>query len=292
MGHTSYCVSTRALRAADYGYHTKAINDVFVQNKERKIHDSMKPQGVTKREACDSEAHPNTVAVIVGLDFTGSMLKIPHELVKDGLPTLMSNLIQHGTKDAAVLFLGLGDHECDRAPLQVSQFESGDAELDMWLTRSYIEGNGGGNAGESYLLAWYFAAFHTEIDCFKKRGQKGFLFTIGDEPNLKNLPASAVKELMGVGQAKSYTDVELLEAAQKMYNVYHIVVLHTYQARQSMEHYWTPLLGQHCIGVNSADEVANTISEIVNQNQSAPSKAAVKPEVKAEKPGVKAEEML
>ncbi len=279
MGHTSYSVAERSSRAFFAGYHTKSADDIFTQNKARKIHDSMKPQGINKREAFDSENHPNTLAVICALDFTGSMRQIPHELIKDGLPTLMSNLIQKGAKDAAVLFLGIGDHECDRAPLQVGQFESGDAELDMWLTRSYIEGKGGGNAGESYLLAWYFAAFHTDIDCFKKRGQKGFLFTIGDEPNLKNLPASAVKEIMGVGQAKSYTDVELLEAAQKMYNVYHIVVLHTSQARSSLTHYWHPLLGQNCIGVNSPTDVADTISNIVNQHidNSSPGQASPKP---------------
>jgi hypothetical protein len=72
-----------------------------------------------------------------------------------------------------------------------------------------------GNAGESYLLAWYFAAFHTRTDAFEKRNQKGILFTVGDEPCLKVLPASAIREIMGTGQ-QTYTHYELLEEAQKI----------------------------------------------------------------------------
>src|SRR5690606_5631209 len=99
----------------------------------------------------------------------------------------------------SVLFLAIGDHETDSAPLQVGQFESGDAELDLWLTRTWLEGKGGANSGESYLLAWYFASKFTKLDSLDKRGQKGFLFTIGDEPGLSILPKRAINEIMNDG---------------------------------------------------------------------------------------------
>lgn len=34
---------------------------------------------------------------------------------------------------------------------------------------------------ESYELAMYFMARHTSIDCYEKRGKRGYLFMIGDE---------------------------------------------------------------------------------------------------------------
>lgn len=223
MGGTRYDLGARLSRAEAAGYGKKSASEIFTQNSLHMAHESMNPNGITFREARDSEVHPNTVPIILGLDVTGSMGHIPHELIKDGLPKLMGGIIQGGVPDPALLFLGIGDHECDRFPLQVGQFESGDEELDMWLTRTYIEGGGGGNAGESYLLAWYFAAFHTKTDAFEKRGQKGLLFTVGDEPGLKTLPASAIKEIMGQGQ-QTYTHLELLAEAQKKYDVYHISV--------------------------------------------------------------------
>ncbi|ABQ03787.1 hypothetical protein [Flavobacterium johnsoniae] len=261
MGGTRYDFGAREDRAKKVGYASKSASEIFTQNALRKAHESMNPNGVIFREARDSEVHPNTVPIILGLDVTGSMGHIPHELIKEGLPKLMGGIIQGGVPDPALLFLGIGDHECDRYPLQVGQFESGDEELDMWLTRTYIEGGGGGNAGESYLLAWYFAAFHTKTDAFEKRGQKGLLFTVGDEPGLKTLPASAIKEIMGQGQ-QTYTHLELLAEAQKRYDVYHISVLHSGQAINA-DVEWKELLGQNCLSIEDHREIPNVIKKII-----------------------------
>lgn len=261
MGGTRYDFGAREDRAKKVGYASKSASEIFTQNALRMAHESMNPNGVIFREARDSDVHPNTVPIILGLDVTGSMGHIPHELIKEGLPKLMGGIIQGDVPDPALLFLGIGDHECDRYPLQVGQFESGDKELDMWLTRTYIEGGGGGNAGESYLLAWYFAAFHTKIDAFEKRGQKGLLFTVGDEPGLKTLPASAIKEIMGQGQ-QTYTHLELLAEAQKRYDVYHISVLHSGQAINA-DVEWKELLGQNCLSIEDHREIPNVIKKII-----------------------------
>lgn len=261
MGGTRYDIRARLSRAEAAGYGKKSAGEIFTQNALRMAHESMNPNGVLFREARDSDVHPNTVPIILGLDVTGSMGHIPHELIKDGLPKLMGGIIQGGVPDPALLFLGIGDHECDRFPLQVGQFESGDEELDMWLTRTYIESGGGGNAGESYLLAWYFAAFHTKTDAFEKRGQKGLLFTVGDEPGLKTLPASAIKEIMGQGQ-QTYTHLELLAEAQKRYDVYHISVLHSGQAINA-DVEWKELLGQNCLSIEDHREIPNVIKKII-----------------------------
>ncbi|WP_299677929.1 hypothetical protein [uncultured Tenacibaculum sp.] len=264
MGGTRYNLSKRALKAQKEGYASKSINEIFKQNRERRAHNSMNPNGVDFREARDSEVHPNSFPVILALDVTGSMGHIPHDLIKEGLPKLMGGIIQNGAEDVALLFLGIGDHECDSYPLQVGQFESGDEELDMWLTRTYIESGGGGNAGESYLLSWYFAAFHTRTDAFEKRNQKGILFTIGDEPNLKHLPASAIQEIMGSGQ-QTFSEMELFQEVQKKYDVFHISVNHSGRAIQA-EKGWKQLLGDNCISVSDYRTIPEVITKVVCEN--------------------------
>lgn len=261
MGYSTYSTSDRSIRSTTEGYSTKSVNQIFTQNAKREMHESMNPNGVENRECLDSVEHPNATPIQLYLDVTGSMGHIPHEMIKDGLPTLMGSLIQNGVNDAALMFGAIGDHECDRCPLQVAQFESGDAELDMWLTRTYLEGRGGGNAGESYLLAWYFAANHVKTDAFDKRKQKGFIFTIGDEPCLRNLPMSAVKDIMGStakGQS-TYTRDSLLKLAQETNHVYHIHVDHG----RSCDNWWKEALGQNLIEVSDHTTISKVISDII-----------------------------
>ena len=266
MGGGFYDDDSRSVRAHSLGYFSASADDTFQQNRKRAIHESMMPQKAKIREACDSENHPFTVPIILGLDVTGSMMDIPLMLIKNGLPTLMSNLIQKGVKDAALLFIAYGDHVYDRGPIQIGQFESGDEELDMWLTRTWLEGGGGGNEGESALLTWYFAATHTKIDSFDKRGEKGFLITISDEPGLSNLPGSEIRNLFEDEQARNYSDEELLKIVSEKYNVYHIHVEHGSSTRTAANNYWKNILGQNCIVTNDYNEIPNIVTRIVVDN--------------------------
>lgn len=261
MGYTSYSNSDRGARAMTSGYATKAANDIFLQNKEGKTHESMLPRGIKFRECRDSETHPFTVPIQLYLDETGSMGRIPHELIKDGLPTLMSSLLENGVKDASLMFAGIGDHLRDGSYLQVGQFESGDKELDMWLERVYLEGNGGGNGGESYMLAWYFAAFHTIHDAWEKRGKKGFVITVGDEPCHRTLEIGAVRHMMGesaVGEV-NYDWMELLEKARQKNHVYHIHIDHG----SAPDSRWKEALGKNFVVITDHKAVARTISDII-----------------------------
>jgi len=265
MGYTSYSSSSRSVRAASAGYATKSASDIFTQSKERKIHESMEPSKALLRESRDSEAHPNSIPIIIALDTTGSMLDIPMHLVREGLPKMVGNIIQKGFPDPQILFLGVGDHECDRAPLQIGQFESGDEELDLWLTRTYLERGGGGNGGESYLLAHYFAANHTVMDCLEKRGQKGILVTIGDEAGLHSLPKRSIQEIMGKEVQGSYSDDNLLDLAKEKYDVYYIHIDHNGGDARA-ERYWQGKLNENCIIVNDYEKVGDTISTLVVRN--------------------------
>jgi hypothetical protein len=110
-------------------------------------------------------------------------------------------------------------------------------------------------------LAWYFAANHVVTDAFEKRGQKGFVITIGDEPCLKNLPVSAVKGIMGntaVGQGNT-TREELLDAARRQNHVYHIHINHGRQCDPA----WRELLGENLIETTDYRTISRVISDLI-----------------------------
>jgi hypothetical protein len=282
MGGGTYSLASRSIRADNMGYATKSASEIFQQ---KNINNAMDPNGIVVREARDSKEHPNSLPIILALDVTGSMGSIPHFLVKNGLPTMMDTIIKAGVPDPQVLFMGIGDHEWDQAPLQVGQFESSDELLDKWLTDLWIEGNGGGNNGESYLLAWFFASRYTITDSLEKRDKKGILVTIGDEPTLKELPAKAQKHIMGDGQYSNITAAELLDKAREKYDVYH---LHLNQGsngtRQDVKDGWKQLMGDNVIYVQRREEVAQIISDLVTEREGTTdsSKKEAKSETKEE----------
>lgn len=243
---------------------TNSIDQNFKQNVERKAHDSMKSQGITLREARDSDIHPNTFPVIIALDLTGSMQEIPQNLIQTGLPTIVSESIQGGIQSPAILFLGIGDHEFDKFPLQVGQFESGDVEMDLWLSRTYIEQGGGHNDGESYGLAHYFAANYCKTDHFEKRGLRGLLITIGDEPNLQAYPGRIFNEIMGGNaQVGGLSDKDMLQMAQKEWNVIHINPRHGEDDWRGTVPYWKGLLGQNYIGLEDYTQIPKAITDLI-----------------------------
>ena len=74
------------------------------------------------RECCDSEEHPNTIPVILGLDVTGSMGGVAVEVAKK-LNVVMTSLYEK-VADVEFMIMGIGDLAYDLAPIQSSQFES------------------------------------------------------------------------------------------------------------------------------------------------------------------------
>jgi hypothetical protein len=238
----------------------KSADEIF----SAKASDLMRPFGVKMRESRDSDAHPDSLSLAVFLDVTGSMGRIPEIMVKEKLGTLMNTLITHGILHPQILFGAIGDHVSDSYPLQIGQFESGTDDLDKWLTEIFIEGGGGGQIMESYLLGWLFCARHTSIDCFEKRGQKGFLFTIGDEASWDNLDAKRLKDLMGYPEVSTVSDRQLLEEAQRSYHVFHIHINEaSYKDDPSVLGYWRKTIGERLIVLNDYNAIAETIASTV-----------------------------
>lgn len=244
----------------------KSTDAVFAS---RGIDKDLNPFGVTVRESRDSDLNPKSTAVIVGLDVTGSMGMIADALARKGLGTMVEEILaRKPVSDPHLMCMGIGDVLYDRAPLQVTQFEA-DIRIARQLEKLWLEKGGGGNSCESYNLPWYFAAMHTAIDCFEKRGKKGYLFTVGDEEPPLDLPAAAVARFIG-DRTRDFDSRELLTLVGRMYHVFHVIVEEGSHARhdpRGVRNRWAELLGQRVIGLSDHTQLAEVIVSAIEVNE-------------------------
>jgi len=218
--------------------HDAAIKSGAVENK---VHDKLNPFKVN-RESRDSDAHPNSVAIGVIFDVTGSMHSVPRQL-QAKLPQLMGLLLRKDyVRDPQILFGAVGDYFSDRVPLQVGQFESG-VEQDDDLTKLVLEGGGGGSYQESYQNALHFFAHHTSIDCFEKRGKKGYLFIIGDEMPYDVSTRGELSKILGDEVQADVPIADLIRVAQEKYHVFFIIPKGTsHYSDPKLKNRWSELL--------------------------------------------------
>lgn len=247
----------------------KSAEEVFTN---RRLKDSLNPALFEFRESCDSEANPNSRPIIMAVDVTGSMGMIADYIAGKGLGDLMEGILDTSpVADPHLMFMAVGDVMSDSAPLQVSQFEP-DIRIAQQLVDIFLEGRGGGNNTESYDLPWYFAAKRTKIDCFDKRGKKGYLFTMGDEMPPNGLTIRDLSRVFGPGLAeqKDYTAAELLEMAKEKYEVFHILVEEgSYARRRPGRVYdqWFSLMGNRVIGLSKHKHISEVVLAVIRVNE-------------------------
>ena len=216
MGGGSYKASDWTKLKTSRKIDSSSVDQIF---KSRKMDDKFNPKFIQVREARDSEEHPNSTPIAIGVDVTGSMGYLSSEIIKNSLNELMKKL--YSTKlveDPQLMFAAIGD-TTDEAPLQVTQCES-DIRIAEQLMELWIEG-AGGDSPEDYQLLWYFLAKHTDIDCFNKRGKKGFCFTIGDAAFHDSVTGGNIKAIFN-DDAKLYRTSELAKMASEKYELFHI----------------------------------------------------------------------
>ncbi len=225
----------------------------------RAVHPKMDPRNVT-RESRDSAAHPQSVAVGVVFDVTGSMGGIPVMLQKK-LPQLLGLLLRKGyVTDPQILFGAVGDFFADSVPLQIGQFESG-IEMDDDLGRLYLEGGGGGSYEESYQDALYFFARHTVIDCFEKRKKKGYLFVIGDEMPYGVATRKELRRVVGDDVPEDLSVEDVIREARARYHVFFVIPRGaSHGADPALRKRWTELLGaENVLMLDDPGAVCETI---------------------------------
>jgi hypothetical protein len=234
---------------------------------ERRVHEKMDPCGVKWRESRDSEAHPESRAVAVLFDVTGSMGRVPRVL-QQNLCQLMNLLLDKGyLAHPQVLIGGIGDATCDRAPLQVGQFESG-IEIDEDLAKLWLEGGGGGQMTESYELAMYFMARKTAIDCLEKRRRRGYLFLIGDEMPYRFVRRSEVAGLLGDRLEADIPVAEIIGELEARYDTYFILPnLTSYYDNPKIHRCWTSLLGEKVLRLDDPQGISDLIAAVIGMNE-------------------------
>ncbi len=225
----------------------------------RVVHDALNPSGVGVRESRDSDEHPQSLAIAVLFDVTGSMGSVPRVL-QTKLPGLLGLLLRKGyVEHPQIMFGAIGDATCDRVPLQVGQFES-DNRMDEDLGRIILEGGGGGQMTESYELAMYFMARHTSIDCYEKRGRRGYLFLIGDEMPYPRVSRKQVRRLIGDDLGEDIPTEAIVAELSRRYHVYYILPSgSSYVGNTDVLTRWRELLGQNVIELDDLDAVCETI---------------------------------
>ena len=233
------------------------------------MHDALDPLRVGVRESRDSAEHPQSLAIAVLFDVTGSMLGVPRVL-QAKLPQLLGLLLRKGyATDPQIMFGAIGDATCDRAPLQVGQFES-DNRMDDDLGRILLEGGGGGQKTESYELALYFMARHTATDCLTKRGRRGYLFIIGDEMAYPRVKPAEVRSVIGDDLREPVPVTDMMAEVSRKWDTYYILPAGaSYVGDPEVLGFWRGLLGQSVIQLADLDAVCETIALTVGLGEDA-----------------------
>lgn len=233
-----------------------------------KVHETLDPKNMKcgVREARDSEEHPESNPVFVGLDVTGSMGRVPR-MIQEKLPSLMGLLLRKGyLTDPAICVAAIGDNRMrDKAPLQVGQFESG-IEIENDITNLYLEGGGGGNRCESYELALYFLARHTACDAFEKRSKKGYAFIICDEGLEAEVRSQDVEEVFGCGfEGGSIPIKQIIDEVHEKWELYCIVPKMTnWFDDQQIKDRWREVIGtERVLLLDNPDGISEMIASTI-----------------------------
>src|SRR5687767_1614620 len=218
MGYGNYSLAAHTALIAGRAH--KPGTEVFRQSQ---CHALMNPKGLKVRECRDSADHPESLGIAFALDVTGSMGDIPRLLAKEELPNFMKLLTACNVTDPQLMFMAVGDATSDNASLQVGQFESTAELMDQWLTWSFLEGGGGGTGHESYELAFYIAAQHTDTDNWVKRKKKGYFFMTGDELPYPAVSRHQVEALIAEKLDEDIPIEEVIAAAAESYHLFFLI---------------------------------------------------------------------
>ncbi|QKW35054.1 hypothetical protein HUT06_14275 [Actinomadura sp. NAK00032] len=259
MGSGHWSTDVYAARAS-YRASTGASAFAYSDGGATAVHPDLDPAGVAVRESRDSADHPESLAIGVLFDVTGSMGTVPRTL-QTKLPDLLGLLLRKGyVEHPHILFGAVGDATCDRAPLQIGQFEA-DNRMDDDLGKILLEGGGGGQMRESYELAMYFMARHTAIDCFDKRGKRGYLFMIGDELAYPKAKRREIAKVIGGEPDEDVPVAAIVRELRRRYDVYFIIPEGAYHSgSRELADFWRGLLGQNVLYLDDLDAVCETIA--------------------------------
>ncbi|MBR6513295.1 MAG: hypothetical protein IKT46_00535 [Clostridia bacterium] len=259
MGHGSYKASDWIKLKNSRGINSSSnASEIFSSNLLNQKYD---PKYITMRESCDSEDSPNSTPIILAFDVTGSMGYLAAEIAKNSLnKTILELYDKNPVTNPHVMCAAITSPAEPNGALQVTQFEA-----DIRVVEQLLELKVGfsGNRYSYDSLVWYFAAKHTSIDSFNKRGKKGFLFTIGDEicgaHRGESLLAEEIRAVYGDDyNGGSISLAQVYSMAAEKYEIFHIVV-----KRESSAESWSDFLPGRVAYVSNIEYLCEAITSIM-----------------------------
>lgn len=238
--------------------------DAFAYSRQASaVHRALNPYGLEVRESRDTDEHPDSNAIIVGLDVTGSMGKTVRAIHKD-LPNLLGLLQDHTyVPHPQIMFAAFSNGTCDAVPLQVGQFES-DNRMDENLENMILGGRlaGGCDVRESAELMVYLAARHTSFDAWEKRQRKGYLFIITDEMAYDSIKANEIKSIFNRDIKQNIPLQNMIAEATERYHIFVLIPTETSSGQnpQVREHFQSYFDSKHVILLENSDDVSETIA--------------------------------
>ena len=241
----------------------KTTAEIFTS---RKMPEEFDPAKITLRESRDSADNPRSTPILIACDVTGSMGMTADTILRDGINTVASEIYaRKPVSDPHIAIGAVGDATCDRAPFQITQFEA-DIRVADQARQLWLEKGGGSNEGESYALPALFAATKVSADAFEKRGHKGFLFTMGDEPILQTITAEQARRVLGIDAQVDMSAADIMRMAERNWHVFHILLAKEGHARSHLDEVeasWRRVLPQRTVLLDDIDALAETIVSLI-----------------------------
>lgn len=185
--------------------------------------------------------------IVVAMDVTGSMGNWS-KVIYDKMPMFFGQIMVQGyLPDPAISFAAVGDYHSDEAPLQVCDFAAG-IDLDRWLQKLWLEGNGGGQHRESYEAAAAFYLGYSELSSM------GLFFFTGDESYYPRIR---------FGEREAPTK-EVFEGLKQKYDIYMIHKPYD-DSRLDREIVadWRVLLGQNVLVLKDPKAVVDVMLGVI-----------------------------
>lgn len=188
--------------------------------------------------------------VVYAFDVTGSMGNLPR-IIYDKMPLIAGQIVECGyLQDPEVGLAAVGDILSDRAPIQIADF-SIIRKLDDWLQRIWLEGNGGGQAQESYeYTAYYYARM-----CDLTKAQTPFFIFTGDEGYRDTLYKGDLERHFG-GKHENVEALEIFAELKKKFlgNVFLIHRKYSGSENDKIVAQWEKALGKDWVVPLGSDQ--------------------------------------
>ena len=194
--------------------------------------------------------------VVYAFDVTGSMGNLPR-IIYDKMPMIAGQIAECGyLRDPELSLAAIGDILSDQAPIQVAEF-SLIRKLDDWLQRIWLEGNGGGQAQESYeYTAYYYARM-----CDLKNADAPFFMITGDEGFRDTLYGSDLSRHFG-GEHQNTEAQDIWDELKQKFKGNVFIIRRPYQSgdNDKIQAQWEKALGKDYVVPLTSDQAIADIT--------------------------------